>query len=605
MRLPQLPQFRSRRPQRHATGPWYSRITTGQVVLVVGAVLGVLLVLFAFQASQASSSLRLASNQAEVLQNQIVSGDEAGAKVTLSGLQASTERARAKTKGPLWSIGAKVPYFGKNVSAVRTVAVVADDIATQAMPPLVNLSAQVNLNAFSPRDGKVDLATIRKIRPSVIAAADALTRANDKLSGIDSSSLLVPIRGPVSTIQYKIASAQSAAVTSRSAARLMPSMLGAKGTRRYLLLIQNNAEVRPTGGIAGSFAILKADKGKLSMGKQGSIQDLPPSDKPVLPMTADERSVFSADLVTDIRDVNITPDFPRSAEIARALVKKGLDVDVDGVISVDPIALSYILEGTGPVQLSDGTTLDQSNAVEVLLNAIYAAYQDNDKQDDVFQSAARKIFDVVKSGRGDSRTVISALVHAANENRLTMWSSHQAEQDEIAPTGLSGRVGGDDGNRPHIGVYLSDAASTKMEYYLDYTTVVRPGRCLSGDIQELSTTTELISNAPAGAATLSPYITGIGGFTPRGTMRITVRIYSPFDGGITGVRINGESQTVSAGRVGGRNVSTVTVTIKPGEQISVTATMISGRGQGGDGVFSTTPGVQPTLNDVRVNSACS
>lgn len=601
-----LPQLRSRSRKRRHHRPWYRRITIGHVALAVGVVLGVLAIVFAFQASQASSSLRLASNQAEVLQSQIVAGDEEGAKASLSGLQESTERARAKTEGPLWSLGAKVPFFGKNVSAVRTVAVVADDLANQAMPPLVNLSAQVNLNAFSPRDGKVDLDTIREIRPSVIAAADALTRADDTLSRIDASSLLVPIRGPVSTIQLKIASAQSAAVTSRSAARLMPSMLGAKTTRRYLLLIQNNAEIRPTGGIAGSFAVLKAAKGKLSMGEQGSIQDLPTFDEPVLPMTADEESVFSADLVTDIRDVNFTPNFPRTAEIARAMAKKGLDVDVDGVISVDPVALSYILAGTGPVQLSDGTMLDQSNAVDVLLNRIYAKYpRDNDKQDDIFQSAARKIFDVVKSGRGDSRTIIAAMVSAAEENRLTMWSSHRAEQAEIAPTGMAGSIGGDNGKRPHLGVYLSDAASTKMEYYLDYTTTVRPGRCLAGDIQELSTTTELTSNAPANAAKLSPSIVGDGKYSPKGTMRLTVRIYSPFDGGITGVRVNGDPQTVSAGRVDGRNVSTVTVTIKPGQTQTVTATMISGRGQGGDAVFSTTPGVQQTLNDVTIKSGCN
>lgn len=585
--------------------PWYRRITGGQVAVAVGAVMCVLGIVFAFQASQASSSLRLASNQAQVLQTQIVAGDEEGAKATLSGLQESTDRARAKTDGPLWALGAKVPYFGKNVSAVRTVAVVADDLATDAMPPLVNLSAQVNLNAFSPRDGKVDLATIKKIRPSVIAAADALTQADDKLSGIDVSSLLVPIRGPVGTIQFKIASAQSAAVTSRSAARLMPSMLGAKSTRRYLLLIQNNAEVRPTGGIAGSFAILKAKKGRLSMGKQGSIQDLPRFKNPVVRMTADEKSVFSDNLVTDIRDVNTTPSFPRSAEIARAMVAKGLDVDVDGVISVDPIALSYILAGTGPVQLSDGTTLDQSNAVSVLLNGIYARYQDNDKQDDVFQSAARKIFDVVKSGRGDSRAVISALVSAANENRLTVWSSHETEQKEIAPTGLAGVVGGDDGDRPHVGVYLSDSASTKMEYYLGYTTLVSSGRCLPGDIQELSTSTELISNAPTDAAKLSKFITGDGTFTPRGTMRITVRVYSPFEGGITDLRVDGDQRAVSAGRVDGRNIATATVTLKPGQKHTVTATMIAARGQRGDAVFSTTPGIESSPNDVVVKSACS
>ncbi len=59
-----------------------------------------------------------------------------------------------------------MPFFGKNVAAVQTVSRVADDIATDAMPPLVDLSAQINLNAFSPRNGKVDIRPINKIRPA-------------------------------------------------------------------------------------------------------------------------------------------------------------------------------------------------------------------------------------------------------------------------------------------------------------------------------------------------------------------------------------------------------------------------------------------------------
>ncbi len=84
----------------------------------------------------------------------------------------------------------------------------------------------------------------------------------------------MPLRGPVSTIQTKIDDAKSAADSANLAAKLLPDMLGQKGTRRYLLLVQNNAEIRSTGGIPGSFAILKAKNGKLSMGFQGSYQDL-------------------------------------------------------------------------------------------------------------------------------------------------------------------------------------------------------------------------------------------------------------------------------------------------------------------------------------------
>lgn len=603
MRLPQLPS-RSATSRRHHR-PWYRRITPSQIGLAVGGVFAILLVVFALQAAQANTALRLAANQSEILQNQIVAGDVEGAKATLSGLQASTERARGKTSGPLWDVGTHVPYFGKNVSAVQTVAEVLDDVSTQAMPPVVALSKQVNLNTFSPHNGKINLSAIKKIRPSVLQAADALTTANDKLKEIDAESLLVPIRGPVATIQYKIGSAQAAAVSGGTAARLMPSMLGANETRRYLLLIQNNAETRPTGGIAGSFAILKADKGKLSMGKQGSIQDLRPFEKPVVPMTSEESSVFSSALVSDLRDANFTPDFPRTGEITRAMVKKGLDVDVDGVISVDPVALGYLLGATGPVTLSDGTALDQSNAVDVLLNGIYRKYLDNDNQDDLFASAARKIFDVVKSGRGESRAVISGMVAAANENRLTLWSSHAAEQREIAKTGISGVVGGDDGKTPHVGVYLSDSAGSKMEYYLDYTTTVRADRCLAGGIQEISTTTDLVSNAPRNAKDLPISVTGLGILAPRGTISIIMRAYSPYEGGFTSVRLNGESQTVYADRHLGRNVTSVNLKILPGETYTVTTTMISGRGQTDDPMFSTTPGVQHTLNDIRVESACS
>ena len=282
------------------------------------------------------------------------------------------------------------------------------------------------------------------------------------------------------------------------------------------------------------------------------------------------------------------------------MVKKGLDVEVDGVISVDPVAMGYFLAGTGPITLaSKGLVIDQNNAADVLLNQIYRDYQDNEVQDDLFEEAARNTFDLIKSGRGDSRLVIGGLVQAANENRLTVWSSHKSEQAEIAKTGLSGIVGGDDGKSPHVGVYLSDSASTKMEYYLDYRTLVRAGRCLAGGIQELTATTELISNAPATAAKLSKFVTGDGAFTPRGTMRLNVRLYSPYGGGFTEVRVNGKKQTVYADRHLGRNVTRVAVTIKPGETYTVTASMISGRGQTADGVFPRPQASRPPATTSR------
>jgi uncharacterized protein DUF4012 len=583
---------------------WYQKITRGQVGAALAAVVIVMAIFFLWEAYRANSALRLAANQTQVLQDQIVAGDNASATRTLKGLQVSAHRAKTTTDGPLWTFGSKIPFLGKNVTAVQTVSEVIDNIATDALPPIVALAKQINLNTFSPHDGKVDLKSVQKIAPSVSTAAGALRRAETKLGRINSDSLLVPLRSPVALIQAKVDGAQSAANSSNIAARLLPEMLGATSTRHYLLLIQNNAEVRSTGGISGSYAILKAKRGKLSMGFQGSIQDLKPFAKPVLPRTKEEQGVFPPTLVTDIRDANSTPDFPRTGQITAAMVAKGLHQSVDGVISVDPVAMSYILGGTGPVILKKGVAIDQINAVQLLLNTVYRFYPNPVVQDDVFKLVARKVFDEVKSGRADSRGVISGMVQAANQNRLLVWSSHPSEQKLIATTGVSGIFTGNDGATPHVGLYLGDAASTKMEYYLNYSTRLVSTGCLSGHVQELSTTTDLTSSAPTDAAKLPKSVTGDGTFTKRGTMRLILRFFAPYHGGFTDVRVDGKRQTVYADPLYGRNATKVFLVLKPGQTRTVTTSMISGKGQGNDAIFSTTPGVQNTANDVQVPSTC-
>lgn len=588
------------RGRRHV--PWYRKITRGHVGMVGIALVLLFLLYFAIQATRASSSLRLAASQAEVLQSQIVSGDDASAKITLQELQRSTARADETTGGPMWKVGAKLPFVGDNIEAVQTVSRVAHDISTDALPPVVDLANQINVNTYSPRDGKIDIAAINEIAPTVSRVAKALTAAQKDLRRIDANSLLVPLRGPVSTIQFKIGNARSAADSADLAAKLLPDMLGQKETRRYLLLVQNNAEIRSTGGIPGSFAILKAEGGKLSMGFQGSYQDLKQFPEPVVPITKNENAVFAQTLVTNILDTTITPDFPRTGEIAKAMAAKGLDTKVDGVISVDPVAMSYVLAGTGPVKLQGGVVIDQNNAVDLLLSKTYQLLKDPEEQDSVFEIAARAIFDVVKEGRGEPRLVIDGLVKSASENRLMVWSSHKSEQSLIEPSALSGQLSGNGGRVPHVGLYLGDAASTKMEYYLDYSTTMAVGRCLRGDVQELTTTTTLASRAPA---KLPKSVTGDGRYTPRGTMRLILRFYSPYAGGFTEVQVNGKQQTVYADSHRGRNVTKVLLTVRPQQSYTIKTSMISGPGQDGDPVFSTTPGIQSTPNDVSIKSACS
>jgi hypothetical protein len=590
------------RRRRRRIARWRRRQSTRRLVtMAVGAVLVLSGLVFAYQAMRATSDLRLAARQATQLQEQVVGGSP-GASRTLDELRASTSSAEAHTDGILWSIGSHVPVLGKNVAAVRTVSAALDRVAREALPPVVEVSAKVDLDAFSPRDGRIDLDGVAAIAPAVAAADTALTAARDDLDDVDATGLLAPLRRPVGTIKDRIDAAQAAADSSDVAARLMPTMLGGSGTRRYLLVIQNNAEVRASGGIAGSYAIITARNGRLTMGRQGSNLDLRPFRRAVVPMTRDEQTVFTDQLVRDLRDVNVTPDFVRSGEIARAMARSGLDVDIDGVLSVDPVAMSHILAGTGPVTLDGGVGLDQGTAADLLLNQVYLAIDDPVAQDDFYESAARTIFDVVTEGKASSRPVIGGLVRAATENRLMLWSRHADEQTLIARTGISGAFPRGGGPTPHVGVYFGDTTAGKMEYYFDFTVTGTARRCLAGGRQQITVSADLASNAPSG---LPRGVSSTDPDVPLSQMRMLAWLYAPSGGRFTDIRLDGEPQVITTARLAGRPETSVPFTLDPGQRRRITATMVTGARQHGDPVLSTTPGVRTIANDVVVPSACT
>lgn len=558
-------------------------------------------VLFAYQALSATAALRRAAQQATQLQEQVVSGD-GDAAATLADLRDSTSSAESSTDGPLWSIGSHLPVVGRNVGAIRSVSAALDLVAREALPPVVEVSAKVDLDAFSPRDGRIDLRDVEAVAPAVASADRALTTARADLAEIDATTLLAPLRRPVGSIKEQITSAQQAAASSDVAARLMPTMLGGQGTRRYLLLVQNNAEARATGGIAGSYAVITAKDGRLRMGEQGSNLDLRQFDRAVLPMTSDERSVFTDQLVKDLRDVNVTPDFPRSARIARAMARKGLGVDVDGVLSVDPVAMSHLLGGTGPVTLGSGVSLDQTTAVDLLLNQVYLTVADLNAQDDFYEASARAIFDAVTSGAAPARPVIAGMVRAADENRLMLWSRHPEEQAAIARTGVSGAFPRSSGSTPHVGVYLGDTTASKMEYYLDFTVRGTSRRCLADGRQLIAVTADVVSSAPTG---LPRGVSSIDTDVPLSQMRLLAWLYAPTGGRFTDIRLDGQPQTITTAVLDGRAETSVPFSLDPGQRRLLTATMLTAPGQSADPVLSTTPGVRTIQNDVAFASACA
>ncbi len=74
-------------------------------------------------------------------------------------------------------------------------------------------------------------------------------------------------------MQTKLHEAASLSSKASYAVRLLPTMLGMEGKRDYLVLFQNNAEIRATGGIPGAFATMSANHGTHLLGRAGKRVD--------------------------------------------------------------------------------------------------------------------------------------------------------------------------------------------------------------------------------------------------------------------------------------------------------------------------------------------
>lgn len=574
------------------------------VTSVAAGVVVASLLLFAWEAFRAVGSLREADSKAEVLKNEIVNGDVDAARRTLLALNEDTSRAANSTNGPIWWLSGQVPVLGRNVDALRTVAREIDQVTDDVLPGVVDVADKVRLETFRPKNGRIDLAEVADAAPILATADRVFTEANREIRKIDIGGLLPPLRGPMGRLQALFDRTATAASAADDAAILLPPMIGGDGTKRtYLLLVLNNAEIRALAGMPGSFAELEAKNGKISMGRQGGISDLYPVAKSPATLTEDEKLVFPSAIANDVRDAALDPDFPRAAQLAAAAAGKRWKQKYDGVIAVDPVAMSYMLNGIGSVDVGDGITINADNAVATLLNGVYLKYPtDQNKHDDVFENAARRIFDATVDGTGDSVAVIRALVQGVSERRVMLWSRVATEQERIRTSGVANVLPRGTA-RPQVGVYVSDNGSAKMSYYLTMGTAVRSTRCLDRQTQELRTTTTLVSNAPPNASRLPISIVGFGPYVTEGNIKVGVMVVGPKNGTIESMVVDGQRAPLGSAELYGRPVTKVSRELSPGSSSVIVTTMRSPAATPADPELRTTPGILPN-GDSAGPSAC-
>lgn len=534
-------------------------------LLVAGLlVLGVVMLL---QAHAAYTNLQDAARLVPQLRQQVVNGEDAQVTSTATAIQAHTSGARDSLGGPQWALAAAVPGLGDNAEAVRALATSSDDIARGVLPAVTELSNDLASGALKPRNGRIALEPLRKARPYVVTSARATHAARVRLDQVPRAHLVGPLRTRFVNAADQVDSLDSMLDTAARAARILPGVLGAQGPRRYLLLVQNNAEPRALGGITGSIIELHTDRGRVELVGQRPAASFGDFGRPVTSLTPGEGHLYGTQLGRFVQNVTGTPDFPRAAQLAQIMWTRKTGQHVDGVAAMDPVALAALLKASGPITLPGGPTLNAGNATEVLLHQVYVQIPDPRAQDAFFANAASAIFDHFVHGGLDVMTSVQVLHQVTDEGRVLFWPALPAEQRQLQRTPIAGELLGRDGGAPVVGVFLHDHTQSKMGWYEAMHVHATPVRCTPG-AGRVAVTVTVRSTAPKNIRKQPIYVTGDGSVVRRGNISSQVYVYAPTGARFTGFETSqGKGKRVRVWRHDGLQAATWRLNLARGESV--------------------------------------
>lgn len=235
-------------------------------------------------------------------------------------------------------------------------------------------------------DTTSDASMFSQLSNTLIAAAPDLAAANEELEKVAAARAhITNVEDMPWQIQTLISLSDEwlpFAQEGLALTAVFPEILGVNGARTYLIIAQNEDELRPTGGFISGAGTMVVEDGEISSLNMIDAYRVDawyakPYDFPPQPLY----DYMGIDLFL-FRDSNYWPDFPTSANKLMDLYSYGQDQPpADGVIAIDQEFIRLITEATGPIYIQDSDlTITPENTIETLHSA-WATRESDDQQE--------------------------------------------------------------------------------------------------------------------------------------------------------------------------------------------------------------------------------
>ena len=258
----------------------------------------------------------------------------------------------------------------------------------------------------------------------------------------------------------------------------LPTILGDEAAVTYLILFQNNMELRPTGGFIGSYAIITL--------KDGNILDLNVSDV----YTADGQlkgHVEPPKPINDylgeanwfLRDSNWDPDFPSSATTAEWFLEKEVGQSVDGVIALDLEFARELIRVTGPIYLPDfDKEIDSNNLYEMTQYEVEKDFfPGSQKKANFLTALTRQLLDeLINTSSNQYIEIGRVFSKSLDEKHIQVFLHNKETQRAFADLGWDGGVyqPSCSGNcyADWLGIVDANVGVNKANYFIERSSVL-------------------------------------------------------------------------------------------------------------------------------------
>ncbi|MFH1286928.1 MAG: DUF4012 domain-containing protein [Candidatus Magasanikbacteria bacterium] len=333
-------------------------------------------------------------------------------------------------------VASMLPVVGKQVSSRQHLLTAGHHMAL-GNTYVVRGMSQIEASGHLPLTERIEI-----FRAHVRSAIPQYKEALEDLEGVDPSVLPVEYQQSFQEFKLLFTALIDDMTNLADLMTAMETVFGSDDLKRYLIIFQNNHELRATGGFMGSFAVLDVQKGKIqnievpSGGTHDLRGQLDVYVEPPLPMQLMSNR-------WEFQDANWFPDFPASAEKVEWFYSHARGKTVDGVIAINATVLERLLGIMGPVQIAEfDLTLDSENALVDLQKKVELDY---DKEENTPKAVIGVALTQLLEQLGDLEelqlvTLISELHAALQEKEIQVYMNDIKVQETLQEYGWTGEI---------------------------------------------------------------------------------------------------------------------------------------------------------------------